>query len=135
VLALAFLQRSSQGSFKFALDKPDPSVGPSVWIVEYREQGRPTLIRGAFDRDLPAHGRFWIDEPTGRVLRTELMLEEPAVTARVVTSFRYDDRFDIDVPAQMREDYTLGNTQVSGVAKYGRFRRFDVKTEQNLKRP
>jgi hypothetical protein len=132
VLPLSFLQRSNQPRFKFTLDKPDPSVGPNTWILEYREHTHPTLVRGAFDRDLTSHGHVWIDVQTGHVARIELVLEDPAVTAQIVTSFQKDDRFAIDVPADMREKYTLGSTQVSGQAKYGRFRRFDVKTEETI---
>ena len=64
---------------------------------------------------------------TGRVLKTELHVEQPSVRAIVTTTFRYDDRFGIAVPMEMRERYTIGTgNRVTTVATYGRFRRFDV---------
>ena len=60
-----------------------------------------------FDRDLPAHGRFWIDADTGHILRTELRLEDTTVRARIVTSFRADERLHIEVPLELRDDCAL----------------------------
>ncbi len=59
VLALSLLQADRQGRLAFVLDKADPAAGADVWIVEYREQARPTFVRGPFDRDMSAYGRFW----------------------------------------------------------------------------
>ncbi len=116
----------------FVVDKADSAAGPDVWIVEYREHARPTFVRGPFDRDMPVHGRFWIDAATGRVVKTEFVIQDPSVTARITTSFRTDDRFDVDVPSEMLEDYALANVQISGRATYGRFRQFGVNTDEKL---
>ncbi|MEQ1574738.1 MAG: hypothetical protein ABL993_10885 [Vicinamibacterales bacterium] len=132
VLALSFLQADRQERLAFVLDKADPAAGADVWIVEYREQARPTFVRGPFDRDMPAYGRFWIEAATGRVVKTEFVIQDPSVTARVTTSFRTDDRFKVDVPSEMLEDYTLATTQVRGRATYGRFRQFGVNTDETL---
>ena len=89
------------------------------------------MIRGEAGRDLFAHGRLWIDAVTGRVVKTELQVEQPAVRAVVTTTFRLDERFGIAVPLEMREQYTLSNgNRVNMVATYGRFRRFDVSAER-----
>ena len=37
-----------------------------VWLVEYRETKAGTVVRGAADKDIPSHGRVWIDSRTGR---------------------------------------------------------------------
>jgi hypothetical protein len=133
VLALAFLQSDLQKRFSFKFARPDAGVGPNVWIVEYREQERPTLIRGVKNKDMPASGRYWINFESGRVARTELSVLDAAVTARVTTDFQHDARFDADVPAKMTEIYLLSNgSQVVGTATYGRFRRFDVSTEETI---
>ena len=132
--ALAFLQPDHRTRFQFELDRRDAVDGAEVWIVRYRERARPTFIKGAYDKDLPAQGRYWIDVATGRVARTELNLEDASVSARLVTDFRVDDRFKIDVPVRMSERYRLtGGRDVSGVATYGRFRRFDISTEELIK--
>jgi hypothetical protein len=140
VLVLAFLQPDYQPHFRFEVDKPDPDAGEHVWIVSYRESERPTLIRGAFDHDMPARGRVWVDEPSGRVVRTELGLEDNAVAARITTSFTTAEGFTIAVPSEMREEYTIGaavraQQQLRGVATYRQFRRFNVQADENVDLP
>jgi hypothetical protein len=136
LLALAFLQADSQPRFRYTLDRRDPAEGAAVWILEFREQQRPTFVKGAFDKDLPVRGRCWIDEASGRVIRTEIVLEDPSVGARITTDFRQDERFRIDVPVRMTESYKLTTgREVTGVATYGRFRRFDVSTNEKIDEP
>jgi hypothetical protein len=134
VLALSFLQAINRGRLALTVDKLDPAMGRDVWVVEYREEGRPTFVRGPQDRDMPAHGRYWIASTTGQVLRSELVLQDPTIIARITTSFRTDDRFNVDVPSEMREEYTVGGTLVTGNATYGRFRRFAVATDEEMKK-
>ncbi len=140
VFVLAFMQSDYQSHFAFDLDKADPEVGPGVWIVNYRETARPTIVRAAYDRDMPAHGRVWIDALTGRIFRTELALDDANVVARVTTSFRFDAAFGIAVPEQMSESYLVGTAlerqqELRGVATYGRFRRFAVEAGQSVDLP
>jgi hypothetical protein len=130
LLTLGFLQPRYQPRFRFSLRDADPALGPDVWIVEFREQARPTLMRRTPDGDLPARGRFWIEFRTGRVLKTELAVSEED---EVTTTFRFDEQFQIALPVEMRESYWFGGTYVSGVAQYGRFRRFGVTVEERLK--
>src|SRR5436190_17219474 len=61
VLALGVLQQSYQHRFKFSLGKDDKGMGPGVAVVEYKETQSPAMIQGEAGRDLPAHGRLWID--------------------------------------------------------------------------
>jgi formylglycine-generating enzyme required for sulfatase activity len=136
VLALGVLQLSYQKRFRFTLGKEDRSVAPGVWVVEYKEEKAPAMIRGEAARDLFAHGRIWVEAVSGRVLKTELLVEQPAVRARVTTIFRMDERFGIAVPSEMREQYTLGTgNHVTTVASYGRFRRFDVRSDEVVHLP
>ncbi len=135
ILALTFLQLETQNRIRYTLGKRDPGVGDNVWIVEYKEHGRPTMVRGLRDADIPASGRFWIDAVTGRVAKAELALDTPGIRARVTTTFRLDDHFQIDVPVEMREQYFLDRGQVTGTASYGRFRRFDVNADESFHDP
>jgi hypothetical protein len=133
ILGLAVLQADFQQRFRFSLGKPDPTVGPGVWIVEYREELKPTMIRGRSDLDLFAHGHLWIEAETGRLLKTDVFLEQPTLRGAVTTIFRADDRFGIAVPAEMQESYTTdGGARVTAVATYDRFRRFGVQTTQDI---
>jgi formylglycine-generating enzyme required for sulfatase activity len=133
IIALAFLQPANRKRFRYSLGKQDRTAGPDVWIVEYRELERPTIIKGLHGRDIPARGEFWIDADTGRVIRSSLTLNDPAVLATLTTTYRLDERFRIDVPVEMREQYTYGGTRVTGSATYSRFRRFDVSTDEEMK--
>jgi formylglycine-generating enzyme required for sulfatase activity len=132
IIALAFLQTTARPRFRYSLERQDRTAGANVWIVGYREQTRPTVIKGQRGRDIPARGQFWIDADTGRVLKTELTLNDPAVVATLTTTYRGDDRFQIDVPVEMKEQYAFGGSRVLGTATYGRFRRFDVTTDETL---
>jgi hypothetical protein len=136
VIALAFLERSYQRRFAFTMGKADPALGATVWIVEYREQQRPTLIRGAANADLPTHGRAWIDVETGHVLKTEFLIDDVLVAARVTTTFKTDARLQIHVPAEMIEEYKpSAGGRISGRATYGRFRQFAVQTDEEIQKP
>ena len=136
VLALGILQRSYQPRFRFALAKPDKESGPDVTIVTYRETASPAMIRGEAGLDLPAFGRLWIDTASGRVLKTELQVQQAAIRAIVTTTFAVDQRTGIAVPQEMREQYTLANgNRIHMNATYGRFRRFDVTAEEDIHPP
>jgi hypothetical protein len=136
VIALAFLERSYQKRFTFTMGKADPALGPTAWVLEYKETQRPTLIRGDGDSNLPTYGRAWIDIDTGRVLKTEFVIETPAIHARVTATFRPDDRLGINVPVEMIEEYKpSAGGRISGKASYGRFRQFAVRTEEEMREP
>ena len=133
VLALAVLKADFQQRFRYALGKKDPTVGPEVWTIDFKEVQSPTLIKGREDNDLFSHGRLWIDAETGRVLKSELFVEQPMLGGQVMSIFRYDDRFGIAVPTEMHEDYKLENgTRVTAVATYDKFRRFGVTAEDSV---
>jgi len=136
MLALGVLQLTYQPRFHFSLGKEDRNVGAAVWIVDYKEEAPPAMVRGEAGGDLFAHGRLWVELATGRVLKTELQVEQPSVRAIVTTTFRYDERFGIAVPMEMRERYTIGTgNRVNTVATYGRFRRFNVIAEEDVRVP
>lgn len=128
LVALAFIQTAFRDRFRFSVGKTDKLLGDNVWDVEFVEQTRPTVLRGRGDSDQPASGHLWIDADTGRILKTELVLANDSV----VTSFKYDERFQINVPIEMIDRYRYQNYTVNGTAAYGRFRRFNVSTDENL---
>jgi hypothetical protein len=132
VIALAFVQKDNQARFRFRLDKRDADAGAEVWIVEFEETARPTLIRGTRGRDIRARGRMWIDAPSGRVEKTELALNDALVRAKITTAYQLDDRFGIAVPVEMRDEYFQGGTTITGRATYGRFRRFNVTAKEEF---
>jgi formylglycine-generating enzyme required for sulfatase activity len=132
MMALVFLQREYRNHFEFTLGDLERRVAPDAWVIEYRETARPTLVRGANNMDLPAHGRFWVDGRTGRVLKSELEFEDADIRAAITTTFKQDKDLGLDVPDQMDERYTLRASQVLGHATYSHFRAFTVSANATL---
>jgi hypothetical protein len=106
-----------------------------IWTIEFRETRPGTLVRGEGGRDVPSHGRAWIDGPSGRILRTEHISVDTFVRAEVDVTYRAEPGLDVLVPGEMREHYVLiqRNTTITGRATYSRFRRFVVTTSQKPK--
>jgi len=135
VFALLILQPDVRPRFKFTAGKPDKKFGDDIRVVEFTEEARPTVIAGRPGEEMPAFGRFWIDSATGRVVKSEVRVEVRDVKARLETTFRNDERLGIDVPNEFREEYDLRDSRVSGVASYARFRKFEVKSSEELAPP
>ena len=134
VLGIVILREDFQQRFHYSLGTMDLKVGPGVWIIDYQEEARPSFIRGTGDLDVFAHGRLWVEAKTGRLMKAEVLLDQPTLRARITTSFRFDDRLGIAVPYKMQEEYKFDDgARVTAVATYNRFRRFDVSTEETLK--
>ena len=135
IFALIFLQPDVRDHFRFTMGKADRRMGDNVRVVEYVEDMRPTLIVGLPGQDMPAFGRFWIESDTGRIVKSEVRVEQRGIKANLTTEFRVDERLGIDVPSEMREDYDLDNSRVVGRASYSRFRKFEVKSSEELAPP
>lgn len=133
--AMIILQPEVRDRFKFTAGKPDKKMGDDISVIDYVELGRPTVIAGPPGEDMPAFGRFWIETATGRVVKAEVRVEVKNVKANLTTTFRTDERLGMDVPAELREDYDLPDSRVTGVASYTRFRKFDVKSSEDITPP
>jgi hypothetical protein len=100
VLALGVLQQTYQTRFRFTAGRDDKAAGSGVALVEFKEIATPAMIHGEAGRDLMSHGRLWIDTVSGRVMKTELQVEQPAIRAVVTTTFRAEDRSGIACPSR-----------------------------------
>jgi hypothetical protein len=141
VFALLILERGHQEHFKFTrVDAGAPTIARDLavpagaWVIRYEEIGPNTLITTTNDRDLPSHGRFWIDPATGRVLMSELIAEDVALHGTIVVRYEADVLPDLLVPIAMRERYLerRSGARVDGAATYGRYRRFQVKVDEKI---
>jgi len=132
LLAMAFLQDYYRPRFRFNLAGIDKSLGPKVRTVQFQEFQTPTIIKGNSNTDVFTRGLAWIDETTGRIAKTELRIGSSRAPISVVTIFKFDEMLGMDVPGEMRDWYPDGNGEVRGVATYGRFRRFQVSTEEKI---
>jgi hypothetical protein len=134
LLALFFLQLEYRDRFRFTVSGLERDLGPAIRRVQFAEFARPTILRQGANRDLPSQGLFWIDEQSGRVVKTELRLGEPirGNGSTITTVFEPDEALGTDVPVEMRDWYVRGPGEMRGVATYGRFRRFQVHTQDEL---
>ena len=130
--AMSILQDRYRNRFRFSLGRREKQLGPDVWLVNFQEQAVPTVFRSdEANRDLPARGSMWIEESTGRIVKTEIWL---GGRNQIVTTFRFDESLQINVPSEMRDLHEFKNDNLlTGVATYGRFRRFTVRTEESFR--
>ena len=52
----------------------------------------------------------------------------------MVTLFKFDEELGLNVPAEMRDWYPDGAGELRGVATYGKFRRFQVRTDETVQK-
>lgn len=133
LLVAAFLQDFYQPRFRFNLAGIEKDLGPRIRTVQFQEIKGPTLIRGNANQDILCRGLAWIDEETGRLAKTELRIGNTAAPITVTTLFKFDEMLGMDVPIEMREWYPDRTGELRSVATYGRFRRFQVNTSEELK--
>jgi hypothetical protein len=103
-----------------------------VWVVQYEEMTRPTIIHTADDQNVAARGRFWIEPDSGRVLMSELNVRERQRQGTVTVSYQSEPYLGLLIPIEMRERYDDRKTKsvIEGIATYGRFRSVDERMRQ-----
>ena len=138
VFALQFLEAEHQTRFRFtrmnerrtapvaaaSSESGAFRVSTEVWVVQFEEVGRPTIIHTRDDRDVAARGRFWIEPNTGHVLMSELNVQERQRKGTVSVSYQSEPLLGLLVPVEMHERYDepKAKSLIEGVATYGRFR-------------
>jgi hypothetical protein len=148
IFPLQFLEAANQPRFKFkqtsdrrpkTLTAAAPAdaafrVSTEVWVIAYDEKQSGTMIKTARMKDLPSRGRFWIEPASGRVLMSELIAENREVRATIDVSFQSEPLLGLLVPVEMRERYARNQTHslVEGRARYGKFRQFQVNTDEKF---
>jgi hypothetical protein len=132
LLSLTFLQLGYRDRFRFNLAGLDKKLGPDVRTMQFQEFRIPTLLKRESNNDLPARGLVWIQESTGGILQTELRVGGQKFPVRIVTRYAPDEELQINVPVEMSDWYPDRQGEIRGVATYGRFRRFQVRTEEEV---
>ena len=132
LLVIAFLQDRYVDRFRFNGAGLDTKLGPDVRTVRFVEFRRPTVLKQNANADLFSSGLIWIEEGSGRVVKTELQFGQ---SIRVSTLFKFDEALGINVPAVMEDRYPDRTGEFRGKATYGKFRRFEVKTEETIEKP
>jgi hypothetical protein len=129
LLVMGFLQRHYVDRFRFNLAGLEKELGPDVRTVRFVEFRRPTVLRTNSNGNLASSGLIWIEEGTGRVVKTELQIG----ASRVTTDYAFDEELGINVPAVMEDRYPQARGEFRGRATYGKFRRFQIRTEEKVK--
>jgi VWFA-related protein len=136
-LGLLFLRPENQRRLAFERKGTRTIAGLPAVQVAFEEKASPTLVHDRSGSDVPASGRFWIDETRGTVLRTEIEYDletEKAVRSTdtwerglVSTEYRREIALQCFVPDTMTELYNFrGIGRIDGVARYTSYRRFEV---------
>lgn len=136
-LGLLFLRPENQRRLAFKRKGTRTIAGFPTVEVAFEEKASPTLVHDRWGNDVPASGRFWIDETRGAVLRTEIEydLETDKSTRSpdtwekglVSTEYRREGALGCFVPDTMTELYSLwGIGRIDAVARYSNYRRFEV---------
>ena len=142
IMALLFLERNVQPAITFRQGKAGNvkrfeglADADAIWMVEYREEQKGTMVKGANNKDIPSHGRIWLDSSNGRVLQTELISEDTDLRADINVFYKKEQGLELLVPGEMREVYVIrrNDMRIDGRATYGRFRQFTVSTTEKPK--
>lgn len=149
---IAFLQAANRPRFRFfrtndrlpaaaKIQLPPGSAIPApfrvpegAWVIRFEEVSRPTVIHTQGNRDLPSHGRFWIEPDSGRVLMSEVIAEDRNVRGTLTVSYQSEPVLGLLLPAAMRERYEGRRSKavVDAAATYGRFRQFQVNVDETF---
>ena len=142
-VTLSLLRRLNQPRFQFKRAKDEIVDGRTCRVLAYQEKARPTLIGTPNSGDIFIYGRVWIDQADGRVRRTELRFERRSQgRSSIRVDFQPFEGLPILVPALMWEWHEgadqLGRiggdvTVIQGLAAYGKIRRFQVSTAEEIK--
>jgi hypothetical protein len=144
-LALLLVHPDVVRRFEFTHAGDEVAAGGRAWVVEYREEARPTLIKttprgargvAAATADLPLRGKLWIDPDTGIVVKTQLIASDTTLQSQITVTFRNDPALQLWVPDQMEEFYrsTADERDILGTATYTNYRRFQVNTDEAIKK-
>lgn len=137
--ALEVLRQDQVERFTFEKAGVGKVGGVATWEVRFVEKLSPTLIHGSvtdLEKELFSHGTFWIEPESGRVMKTEFMVENtfesPSVKARNVVTYAPGKRVNILVPDLMQEHYEGAGVTIDCRADYANFRQFEVEVKFDL---
>jgi VWFA-related protein len=143
-VTLSLLRRQNQPRFQFKRAKDETIDGRVCRVLSYAEKAVPTLLGTPGGGNVFIYGRTWLDQADGRVRRTELRFERTSQGGRsyIRVDFAPLEGAPILVPALMWEWYEGGDqlgriggdlTAIQGLATYGKIRRFQVTTAEEIK--
>jgi|SRR5688572_3222571 hypothetical protein len=136
LLVLALMQPRYYPRLRIVVGGEERSLGTKVRVLRFedRDGSAPVLNKVGTIR-----GSLWIEQASGRILKTEARIGGAPITSTTATTFAPNERLAMLVPHEMRtmwvhRDAQGGRSlgQVQGTAKYGDFRRFEVQTGSSI---
>jgi hypothetical protein len=129
-LPLMLLNADRVGAVSFdraAVTRDDSST---LVALKYREDDRGTLVRSP-TRPLRASGELLVEAGTGRVRRTTFSVRQGSLRADLVTTYAFDERLNLWLPATFTERYEGEVDDAKEVIEcettYSNYRRFTVR--------
>jgi hypothetical protein len=124
-MVLAFGKRQHQYRSQFRRGGRTKVGDVEAREVRFTERTLPRVIQTR--DDAAAQGTFWIDEGTGRVLKTEMKVSTGSTSLVIGVSYARDEKLDMWLPVLMTERYSTPRQPIiTGRALYQNFRKFDV---------
>ncbi|MCR4373614.1 MAG: hypothetical protein NUW22_02075 [Acidobacteria bacterium] len=131
-MVLEFARPGEQARSQFRRGGTTRVGGIEAREIRFTERAMPRLIKTP--DDAAAFGSFWVEEATGRILRTELRVTTGSTTSTIGVSYGHQPKLDLWLPVLMIERYsTPRQPTISGRAIYTNFRRFDVQVATIIK--
>ncbi|MBI2839571.1 MAG: hypothetical protein HYX75_14755 [Acidobacteria bacterium] len=140
MMALDVVKPSNQSRFTFKESDEETIDGKTVWVIEFVEHDRPTLVRTSVG-DIFSQGKLWIDPIEGRVVRSEFIIGSTTGDLRsdVVVTYRPDAGSGLWLPSRMDELHSRPSRPLSDrikcTATYGNIRRPVVETQERADAP
>jgi hypothetical protein len=152
---LTILRRSNFGRFRFEKRSERKLDNAMTWEIGFYEVAHPALIGDSHGKDQIERCRFWIDPDTGKVLKTETLIDgkTETVTYRAsgrpegghievrsvatykvsfVVTYKPSSKLNMLVPGTMQESYDSDFHHVEGTATYSNFRRFETDVKLDI---
>ncbi|MEO6223479.1 MAG: hypothetical protein ABIP90_09520 [Vicinamibacterales bacterium] len=131
-MVLQFAKSAEQYRSEFKRGGTGEAAGIKAREIRFQERKLPRMI-GTRD-GAAAQGRFWIEEATGRVVKTELRIVTGSTNATILVGYEFQPKLKLWLPILMNERYaTPRQPVITGRAFYQNFRQFNVVVDQIIK--
>ena len=134
--ALLYLKAASASRMKFDAPRASSPVdGAETVVIRFRETGRPSIVTSLRGSNVPASGQVWAHAATGAIVKIEYKLSDMSTDGVFVVEFAFDELSGLRLPAKMTERYVSPSEDVRATAQYSNVRRFNVSTNETLRKP
>jgi hypothetical protein len=147
-IALIFLRAAEQERSRWTVAGRKKIEGYEVIELRFAEQAMPRIVRTS--DDAAASGRFWIEPDSGRIVRSEFVIDSMGMFGSVTVTFgpapkvvpwmplAMEDLYHLrevsSASAASRETTSILLMSVEGHASYKNFRTFNVNTSEIIKK-